>query len=76
MGDWVQSLGQQDPLEKGMATRSSIPAWGISGMEKPGWLQLMVSATELDVNEWPSIQACSNWAHSRLAQLDPEILCE
>ena len=26
---WVQSLGQEDPLEKGMATHSSIPAWRI-----------------------------------------------
>ena len=26
---WVQSLGQEDPLEKGMATHSSILAWGI-----------------------------------------------
>ena len=28
---WVQSLGQEDPLEKGMATHSSILAWRISG---------------------------------------------
>ena len=27
---WVQSLGQEDPLEKGMATHSSILAWRIS----------------------------------------------
>ena len=27
---WVQSQGQEDPLEKGMATRSSILAWRIS----------------------------------------------
>ena len=26
---WVQSLGQEDPLGKGMATRSNIPAWRI-----------------------------------------------
>ena len=26
---WVQSLGQEDSLEEGMATHSSIPAWGI-----------------------------------------------
>ena len=35
----VQSLGWQDPLEKGMATYSSIPAWRIPWMEEPGGLQ-------------------------------------
>ena len=35
----VQSLGQEDPLEKGMATYSSILAWEITWAEKPGWLQ-------------------------------------
>ena len=33
---WVQSLGQEDPLEKGIATHSSILAWKISWTEKPG----------------------------------------
>jgi len=32
---WVQSLGQEDPLEKGMATYSSILAWRIPWTEKP-----------------------------------------
>ena len=36
---WVQSLGQEDPLEKEMATHSSILAWEISWTEEPGWLQ-------------------------------------
>ena len=35
----VQSLGQEDPLEKGMATHSSIPAWRIPRTEDPGRLQ-------------------------------------
>ena len=35
---WVQSLGQEDPLEKEMATHSSILAWRIPWMEKPGGL--------------------------------------
>ena len=30
---WVQSLGQEDPLEKGMATHSSILAWRIHGQK-------------------------------------------
>ena len=36
---WVQSLGGEDPLEKGMATHSSILAWKIPWMEEPGGLQ-------------------------------------
>ena len=35
---WVQSLGQEDPLEKGMATLSSILAWKIPWREEPGEL--------------------------------------
>ena len=33
---WVQSLGQEDPLEEGMATHSSILAWRISWTEEAG----------------------------------------
>ena len=40
---WVRSLGQEDPLEKGMATHSSILAWRIPWMEEPGRLQSMGS---------------------------------
>ena len=36
---WVQSLGGEDPLEKKMATHSSILAWRIPWMEEPGGLQ-------------------------------------
>ena len=38
---WVQSLGQEDPLEKGMTTHSSIPAWRIPWTEEPGGLLSM-----------------------------------
>ena len=37
----IQSLGQEDPLEKGMATHSSILAWRISWAEESGGLQSM-----------------------------------
>ena len=37
----VQSLGQEDPLEKKMATHSSILAWRIPWTEEPGGLQSM-----------------------------------
>ena len=40
---WVQSLGQEDPLEEEMATHSSILAWRIPLTEEPGEIQ----ATEL-----------------------------
>ena len=40
---WVQSLGQEDPLEKEMATHSSILAWEIPPTEEPGELQSMGS---------------------------------
>ena len=35
----VQSVGWECPLEKGMATHSSILAWEIPWTEEPGWLQ-------------------------------------
>ena len=37
----VRSLGREDPLEKEMATHSSILAWKIPWMEEPGGLQSM-----------------------------------
>ena len=40
---WVRSLGQEDPLEKGMATHSSILAWRIPWTEEPAGLQSMGS---------------------------------
>ena len=36
---WVQSLGQEDPLEREMAAHSSILAWRIPWIEEPGRLQ-------------------------------------
>ena len=40
---WVQSLGQEDTLEEGMATHSSILAWRTPWTEKPGGLQSLAS---------------------------------
>ena len=42
---WVRSLGQEDHLEKEMATHSSILAWEIPWTEELSWLQ---SVEELD----------------------------
>ena len=38
---WVNSRGQEDPLEKGMAMHSSIPTWKIPWTEEPDRLQSM-----------------------------------
>ena len=40
---WIQSLGQEGPLEKAMVTHSSILAWEIPWMEEPGGLLSMGS---------------------------------
>jgi len=50
---WVGSLGWEDPLEKGMATHSSILAWRIPWTEEPGGLQSMGSQRiGQDVGAW------------------------
>ena len=46
-GDWVQSLGPEDPLEKEMATHSSILAWEIPWTEEPGGSRSMGSQTQV-----------------------------
>ena len=43
VGDLGSIPGQEEPLEKGMATHSSILAWRIPWMEETGWLQSMGS---------------------------------
>ena len=49
---WVQSMGQEDPLEKEKATHSNTLAWKIPWTEKPGWLQSIGSqrATSLSLS--------------------------
>ena len=39
--NWVPSMGQEDPLEKGMAMHPGILAWKIPWIEEPGGLQSM-----------------------------------
>ena len=43
---WVQSLGQEEPLEKEMAIHSSILAWEIPWTEEPGGLQTLGSESQ------------------------------
>ena len=44
--NWVRSLGWEDPLEKGMATHSTIFAWEIPRTEEPGGLHSMGSVAK------------------------------
>ena len=50
----VQSLGQEGPLEKEMATHSSILAWDIPWTEEPGRLQSMESQSQ-DMTKRPTL---------------------
>ena len=52
----IWSLGWEDPLEKEMATHSSILAWKIPWSEEPGGLQSMVLESQTQL---------SNWAHKQ-----------
>ena len=54
----VQSPGWEDPLEKGMASHSSVFAWEIPWTEKPGRLQTMRLQKELDMTWW-----LNKWVH-------------
>ena len=58
----VPSLGQEDPLEEGMATHSRIVAWRIPWTEEPGRLHSMVSQS------WTRLKQLS--MHSRQYSLD------
>ena len=49
---WVRSLGQEDPLEKEMATQSSILAWRIPWTEEPGGLQSMGSQSRTRLSDF------------------------
>ena len=51
MQETVPSLGREEPLEKGMASHSSILAWRIPWTEEPGGLQSMGSL-RVDTTEW------------------------
>ena len=47
-GTWIQSLGREDPLEKEMATYSSVLAWKIPWMEETGRLQARQLASPVE----------------------------
>ena len=60
----VQSLGQEVPLEKGMATHSSILAWRIPWTEEPGGVHPCCKesdTTEQLNSKYNSVSTCSPW---------------
>ena len=57
---WVRSLGGEDPLEKRMATHSSILAWRILWTEEPGGLQ-SVGSHRVDMTEWLTFSLLFSW---------------
>ena len=78
----VQSLGQEDLLEKEMATHSSILAWKIPWTEEPGRLQSMgsqkvgddwVTSLSLSLTQWTWVWACSRrwWRTGSLVCCSP-----
>ena len=54
---WVQSLGHKDPVEKEMATNSSILTWRIIWTEEPGWLHTVHGVLEKEMATHSSILA-------------------
>ena len=52
---WVQSLGQEDPLEKEIAIHSSTLAWKIPWTEEPGGLQSMGSQSRTRLSDFTSL---------------------
>ena len=57
---WVQSLGQEDPLEEDMANYSSILAWKIPWTEEPGRLQSMGLQSWTRLSDFTSLHFTSN----------------
>ena len=61
---WVQSLGPEDPLEREMATHSSILAWKIPWIEEPGRLHTVHGVTK----SWEQL----SWAPHGVVGLLPQ----
>ena len=59
----VQSLAQEDPLEEGMATHSSILAWRIPWAEEPGRLPSMGLQTQTQWNSQHIVGPVANMLH-------------
>ena len=59
---WVRSLGQEDPLEEGMATHSSVLAWRIPWTEKPGELYIVHGVAQSQTQiKWHCTYSTAAW---------------
>ena len=56
----VQNLGQEDPLEEGMATHCSILAWRIPWKEEPGGLQSEALQSQTGLHACARVRACTH----------------
>ena len=70
---WARSLGQEDPLEKEMATQSCILAWRIPWTEEPGSLQSMESR-ELNTTQQLNHQEQEHIRHHSKLKLGSEYI--
>ena len=66
---WIWSLGWEDPLEKGMATRSSILVWRIPCREEPGGLQSMGSQSQTQLSKFHFLYCIRTSISSRVKLL-------
>ena len=66
---WVQSLGQEDPLEKEMASHSSILAWEISWKEESGVTKElgMIAAKQQQLQEKKKVHHVPSWNKQNIA---------
>ena len=75
---WVPSLGQENSLEKGIATHSSILAWRIMWTEEPGGLQSM--GTQRVESDWVtnsfSLLHLSKWLSSKSLQIRTSLVVQ
>ena len=72
---WVWFLGQEDPLEKAMATHSNIPAWEIPWTEEPGGLQ-SVGKQESDITEQLNNNSNIRGLHTLEGQSNEKCVCD
>ena len=69
METWVQSLAQEDPLEKEMATHSSILAWEILWIEEPSGLYSPQDGKELDTTDHAYVTYLCNNVESPIVRI-------
>ena len=70
---WVPSLGQEDPIEKGMATHSGILSWRIPGTGEPGGLPSMGSHSRTQLKRRSSSSSSSRYPASWASQMAQQV---